>query len=101
MRNKALDDVAAERERQISREGWSEAHDDTHVNGELAKAAAIYAIPYREAVASGVLVWLWPWSMDWWKPTPSDRRRELVKAAALLVAEIERHDRLEANDAQK
>lgn len=31
-------------------------------------------------------------SRDWWKP--KDRRRNLVKAGALIVAEIERLDRL-------
>jgi len=33
----------------------------------------------------------WPWNMVWWKP--KNYRRDLVKAAALLVAEIERLDR--------
>jgi hypothetical protein len=34
---------------------------------------------------------LWPWHDDWWKP--KDRRRDLIRAAALIVAEIERLDR--------
>jgi hypothetical protein len=33
----------------------------------------------------------WPWDLKWWKPTTP--RRDLVKAAALIVAEIERLDR--------
>lgn len=36
----------------------------------------------------------WPWSREWWKP--KNPRRDLVKAGALIVAEIERLDRLEA-----
>lgn len=33
----------------------------------------------------------WPWHRVWWKP--STRRRNLVKAGALILAEIERLDR--------
>jgi len=33
----------------------------------------------------------WPWAKSWWKP--ASLRRSLVKAAALLIAEIERIDR--------
>jgi hypothetical protein len=31
-----------------------------------------------------------PWGESWWKPTPEDRVRELVKAGALIAAEIDR-----------
>jgi hypothetical protein len=34
---------------------------------------------------------LWPWATAWWKPR--DRRRNLVRAAALVLADIERIDR--------
>ena len=36
--SRALDDVAAERQRQIESEGWSEAHDDEHDDRSLAAA---------------------------------------------------------------
>jgi hypothetical protein len=36
---------------------------------------------------------IWPWTHNWRKPTPDDRTRELIKAAAMLVAEIERRQR--------
>ena len=39
----------------------------------------------------------WPWSLDWWKP--KDPRRDLVRAGALIVAEIERLDRQPARGA--
>lgn len=89
-------DVIAERERQISREGWTVEHDDRHATGELARAAAAYA---RHAgsdedtrqVNSGFSPEdLWPW-IGFWKP--SNRRRDLVKAGALILAEIDRLDR--------
>lgn len=34
--------IATERQRQIEAEGWTPEHDDEHINGELADAAAIY-----------------------------------------------------------
>lgn len=82
----AMEDVAAERRRQVYDEGWTPEHDDAHSLGELAKAAASYA--------AGSPAWTWPWDKKWWKPT--DRRRDLVKAGALIVAEIERLDRAAA-----
>jgi len=80
----AARDVLAERRRQVEAEGWTPHHDDCHNKGELANAAACYA-------AGIAIVDLWPWSRDWWKPR--SHRRNLVKAAALILAEIERIDR--------
>ena len=103
----ATDDVLAERRRQIEAEGWTEAHDDQHTDGGLAAAAACYAMhsALEEGIRSGHIARYcnrtrpfdrfvpdyWPWQMEWWKPTSA--RRNLVKAAALLIAEIERLDR--------
>jgi hypothetical protein len=80
--SKAIADIAAERERQISAEGWTPEHDDAHDDGALAKAAACYARGSRQ---------YWPWARVWWKPR--DKRANLVRAGALIVAEIERLDR--------
>lgn len=84
----AIDDIAAERKRQIEVEGWTTAHDDEHGNAEMTFAAGAYAIA---ADLPNRAEQLWPWDMNWWKP--SSRRRNLVKAGALIVAEIERLDR--------
>ena len=91
--------IAAERERQAAKEGWTKDHDDRHKSGELGDAAACYAMSERHR---GRVIWdtsirilLWPWSASWWKPTPDDRIRELIKAGALIVAEIERLQRLQ------
>lgn len=80
-------DVIAERQRQISAEGWTPEHDDAHKAGELAMAGAAYAMHYY---IKG-LPPTWPWDWSWWKPT--NERRNLVKAAALILAEIDRLDR--------
>jgi hypothetical protein len=76
-------------------EGWDNDHDDNHQDGELALAGAAYAIhglahglPHASPPA------LWPWESHWWKP--KDSRRNLIRAAAFLVAEIERLDRMAA-----
>lgn len=93
----AAEDVLAERQRQISAEGWAPEHDDAHDNHELAIAAACYAapgskdgFPVCERPRNAILRF-WPWSRNAWKSTT--RRRDLVKAGALILAEIERLDR--------
>lgn len=89
-------DVLAERQRQISVEGWTPRHDDEHDDGSMAAASAAYSY---YAAGGGYLKArsLWPWGDNWWKPgdwlNESDRRRNLVKAGALILAEIERLDR--------
>ncbi len=100
----AAHDVLAERRRQIEAEGWTPEHDDTYAGGEMAFAAASYVIGVSTltgAVSKGKLSFpwayrIWPrtWDLKWWKP--SDRRRNLVKAGALIIAEIERLDRRSA-----
>ena len=82
---KAQIDVLAERERQIEVEGWTPAHDSRYQNNELVTAAISYAMPNQVGKPL-----TWPFSDLDWKPT--DVRRNLVKATALLLAEIERID---------
>ena len=93
--NKAIEDVLAERKRQVEEEGWSPSHDDEHDEGEMADAAAAYALAERfpKRIVLGA-IFPGSWVQSWFKPTTY--RRNLVKAAALLIAEIERLDRKEA-----
>lgn len=103
-------DVLAERRRHVE-EGWTPEHDDEHDNNEMADAAAAYAYVSalsdrerahamagslqegapRTSIFQQTLAHLWPWDWSWWKP--KDRRRDLVRAASLIIAEIERLDR--------
>lgn len=99
----AARDVLGERQRQISAEGWTPEHDE----GEMAMAAAGYAVKASDqiqCVAHGFdestldddvtapQPGLDPWPHAWgFKPCPP--RRALVKAGALILAEIERLDR--------
>lgn len=90
-------DVLAERRRQREHEGWTLEHDDVHEGGELAEAAMCYADPTAHCQLG--IPHQWPWVADWWKPR--DRRRNLVRAGALIIAEIERIDRAEATGLQE
>lgn len=99
--------IERERLRQVKSEGYMAWHDDQHAHGELALAGALYALdddrrayialaidsfddpPLRTPVD-------WPWEDEAWKPTPDDRVRELVKAGALIAAEIDRLLRAQA-----
>ncbi len=93
-----LELIAYERNRQIKSEGWTEDHDDTHADGELARAAMCYT--GRAALMSAVgfrggpknCPDGWPWDREWWKPS-EDPVRNLVKAGALIAAEIDRLQR--------
>lgn len=89
--------IAAERQRQITIEGWTPEHDDEHDAGELSLAARAYASFASSQIRNpdhynlrGVLApGGWPWDQSWWKPSP-DPIRNLEKAGALIVAEIDR-----------
>lgn len=94
--------IKAERLRQIREEGWSAGHDDEHTQGEMRLAAVAYAYfinPWIHDLASGDLVLsegvppsMWPWEKEWYKPS-KDPIRQLVKAGALIAAEIDRRNR--------
>lgn len=90
----AAQDVLAERQRQITAEGWTPDHDDEHADGSMADAAGCYALHAHDTAKDGaknfVPAW-WPWEPEWYKR--SSPRGDLVKAGALILAEIERLDR--------
>lgn len=92
--------IAIERGRQIAEEGWTSAHDAEHDRGELAAAAACYAIhgtdPHRydQEFVADAFTEFWPFDLSWWKPGTGEgvptRIRRLEKAGALIAAEIDR-----------
>lgn len=82
--------IAAERKRHVEEKGYTSEVDAGRTD-ELARAAAVYAMPLR-------VLWLkhswglpdaWPWDRKFWKPKPEDRTHELVKAGALIAAAID------------
>lgn len=80
--------ILAERRRQIEVEGFDSAHDAGHGTA-LAHAAMCYIIASLPNNAT-VKPILWPFDAEYWKPTPGDPIRMLVKAGALIAAEIDR-----------
>lgn len=101
----AMNDVINERLRQQDSEGWTLEHDDQHSWGEMAEAAYCYIgeVCHRREYPAAALASEppaeWPWEASWWKPKGD--REDLVRAAALLVAEIERIDRAAAKETGK
>lgn len=103
-RDGGADLIAAERQRQITKEGYNALHDAGHERGELIAAAMCYAsvpllrLAYKpdaaEAEITEVMATRWPWEEEWWKPD-SDAVRNLVKAGALIAAEIDRLQRMQ------
>lgn len=87
----AVQSVIAERQRHQSVEGWTPEHDDQYSKSQLLWASSCYVLnaihPFNR------IPFDWPWTPEWWKPT--NPRRDLVKAGALILAEIERIDRQE------
>lgn len=77
--------IAAERQRQVSQEGWTPEHDDTHTDGSLATAAAVLAC--EDAEVPG---YFGSWIEALVKKHYGNRMRELVIAGALIAAEIDR-----------
>jgi hypothetical protein len=110
----AARDVLTERRRQVDGEGFTIEHDDEHDAGDLASAASAYALnaacqlnPFMKAplcetsladelcadTGNRKVPTMWPlnWGAEWWKPKRP--REDLVRAAALILGEIEHIDR--------
>lgn len=81
--------IDMERGRQITAEGYDDAHDDRYDDGELLKAASCYLRAGN--FKPGEPMAEWPWDREWWKPSTPERN--FVKAGALIAAEIDRRDR--------
>ena len=85
-------DVLKERVRQVEQEQFFHYQDDAFTDYQLPRAAICYAIK-AAGLPSHRATLYWPFKAEAFKP--ADRRANLVKAAALLLAEIERLDRAE------
>jgi len=88
--------IAIERQRQIDVHGYSDENisnnPDDYEDGDLAFAAAAYCCSGRWLTKDGGYIpeLLFPWPEEYFKPSPNDRIKELVKAGAMIVAEIDR-----------
>lgn len=89
-------EILAERQRQQDVECYSPSHDDQHSSGDLALAAAAYCVAAGRPDADALAADLWPWGEDF---KPKSARADLVRAGALILAEIERLDRAAKSEA--
>jgi hypothetical protein len=80
-------EVLNERLRQINVEGWSPSHDDSYQENELVRAAVCYAVD--DISWNGKVQW--PFNPLWWKNR--NKRNNLIKATAMLMAAIDAIDR--------
>lgn len=97
--NKSIEDVIKERNKQIVDKNFTSQHDDAMVNHQLTDAAICYAADYfmrnkKICDDNNFVDSIWPWEKYNFKPSVYSRREDLVKAAALIIAEIDRLDRL-------
>lgn len=102
--NKFAEMMSNERQRQIEEELYTVEHDDVHNHGDLADAAACYAATPQwifkgsKPTSYKKLIPLWPWDEQWYKKHKHERKRQLIIAGALIIAELERLERLEEKD---
>lgn len=95
--------IREERGRQLFIHEYDDDHDNQLTDGELIDAALCYldAAAWQTSFPNDQLPPLgafnWPFEPDRWKPH-KDRNRNLVKAAALIAAELDRLHRYRTND---
>lgn len=94
--------ILQERIRQVVAEGYDASHDDEHGEGELVDAAVMYCRVAAAQVSERSAYEIapearWPWDSASWKPA-DDPVWNLVRAGALIAAEIDRLLRYAAAD---
>lgn len=88
--------IKAELQRQEDKYGYTDDYiaetSEDYGNGELAMAAAAYLCSDTWVTKDSGYIpdILFPWDDMYFKPSPDDRIKELVKAAAMIVREINR-----------
>lgn len=81
--------IAEERLRQFNEENYTDSKDDYYWQRELAIAALCYL---RRVIYGGIKCpKVWPWPRNAWNP--KSKIRDLVRAGALIAAEIDRLQR--------
>jgi len=93
--------IATERLRQKQQKGYTDEHDDAHVFGDITDAAICYAFHAAHRSCLGVedyKTYLAPdeWPFEWSAWKPKSPIEDLVRAGALIAAEIDRVKRIKA-----
>ena len=97
--------IADERRRQIEIEGYSIKNDQKHENGELADAAALYALSddmmdfIDNEWGNDMHLHIWPFDLSYLKKRTNgdiyERSKDLIRAGALIAAELDRLQNME------
>lgn len=78
--------ICKERARQKVVKGYDINRDkELYQNEELANASMTYAMDDEEWDRDS----FWPWSLEYWNPTPDNRQREFEKSGALMAAQLD------------
>lgn len=91
---KGIELIAAERERQIKVEGYDTKHDFNEPLDSIVSAAVSYALV--DIDKNQAEKW-WKWEWKFWKP--KDRKRNLIRAGALIAAALDKIQAQEDFDA--
>lgn len=88
-----LEKIKEERERQLKL-GFTAEHDDLHISGQIADHASTLATTWLSCVDI-----MYPYSETAIKDgiKDGDRKIQLIKAGALIIAELERLERVDEN----
>lgn len=105
MKKTGIELITEERKRQIEIEGWDKDHDENHTSMCLSTASASYTLDVVARHSDISKGWkqlfkeysarIWPFDIEWFKPTPNDPIKQLTKAGALIAAEIDRIQAIE------
>lgn len=101
--SQAITDIIAERQRQKEKKGYTESRDDNYLPGVLNLAGAAYAVSVSyipDAKRRADRLWPWPDAGKYLNASSKDPRSALIKAAALITAEIERIDRAQLRNGE-
>ena len=93
---RAWKDTLMERRRQVEVKGFDAMNDDAYPDGEMESAACCFALSSLGPGYDNFSTRAFPWGRKYYEKMHSNtHRRNLVVAAALLLAAIERLDRKE------
>ena len=87
-RTTIIGNIIRERMRQVQELQYTPEHDDKWTNNELVDAAGCYMLNINVVPPALIETTCWPFHHSQYKP--KDRISDLTRAAALLVAEMER-----------
>lgn len=97
---KSVGSVVHERIEQITKHGFDAVKDDSHEKKQIARAASAFLMSYTDDDVATGFGDFWPWLLEEDRINAADKARDktdyelLTVAAALILAEMDRIDRI-------